>query len=52
MMASRGMGAVSPSKMPKGKKAARRDDTAFTQFKKGGKVKPAPFPFFLKGQKK
>lgn len=39
MMASRGMGAVSPSKMPGGKKKARRDDTDFTQFKDGGKVK-------------
>jgi len=27
MMASRGMGDISPSKMPKGKKKARRDDT-------------------------
>jgi len=39
MMASRGMGAISPSKMPKGKKKARRDDTDFTQYKEGGKVK-------------
>lgn len=39
MMASRGMGAVSPNKMPGGKKKARRDDTDFTQFKEGGKVK-------------
>ena len=39
MMASRGMGAMSPSKMPKGKKTARRDDTDFTQYKKGGRVK-------------
>jgi hypothetical protein len=38
MMASRGMGAVNPSKMPKGKKTARRDDTDFTQFAKGGAV--------------
>jgi hypothetical protein len=38
MMASRGMGAISPSKMPKAKKKARRDDTDFTQYKKGGKV--------------
>jgi hypothetical protein len=27
-----------PSKMPKGVKKARRDDTDFTQFAKGGKV--------------
>jgi hypothetical protein len=39
MMASRGMGAVLPSKMPKGSKKARRDDTDFTQYAKGGKVK-------------
>ena len=39
MMASRGMGDISPSKMPKGVKKARRDDTDFTQYKKGGKVK-------------
>lgn len=38
MMASRGMGAVSPSKMPKGKKTARRDNTDFEQFAEGGKV--------------
>ena len=38
-MASRGMGDISPSKMPKGKKKARRDDTDFTQYKEGGKVK-------------
>ena len=41
MMASRGMGAISPSKMPGGKKKARRDDTDFTQFKAGGKVNAA-----------
>jgi hypothetical protein len=38
MMASRGMGAISPSKMPKGKKTARRDNTDFTEYKKGGEV--------------
>ena len=32
------MGAISPSKMPKGKKTARRDDTDFTQYAEGGKV--------------
>jgi hypothetical protein len=35
------MGAVMPDKMPKGKKKARRDDTDFTQYKKGGDVKMA-----------
>ena len=38
MMSSRGMGAVDPSKMPSGKKKARRDDTDFTQFAEGGEV--------------
>jgi len=41
MMASRGMGAMSPSKMPKGVKKARRDDTDFTQYAEGGKVNAA-----------
>ena len=41
MMASRGMGAMAPSKMPKGVKKARRDDTDFTQYKDGGKVNAA-----------
>jgi hypothetical protein len=39
MMASRGMGAINPSKMPGAKKKARRDDTDFTQYAEGGKVK-------------
>ena len=38
MIASRGMGAMSPSKMPKGVRKARRDDTDFTQYAEGGKV--------------
>ena len=38
MMPSRGMGAISPSKTPKGKRKARRDDTDFTQYAEGGKV--------------
>jgi hypothetical protein len=41
MMASRGMGAVNPSKMPGAKKKARRDNTDFTQYAEGGEVKPA-----------
>jgi hypothetical protein len=32
------MGAVMPSKMPGGKKKARRDDTDFTQYAEGGNV--------------
>lgn len=39
MRASRGMGAIDPSKMPGGKKKARRDDTDFTQYAEGGEVK-------------
>ncbi len=39
MKASRGMGAINPSKMPGGKKKARRDSTDFTQYKEGGEVK-------------
>ena len=38
MIASRGMGAIAPSKMPKGVKKARRDDTDFTQYAEGGEV--------------
>jgi hypothetical protein len=35
------MGAISPSKMPTGVKKARRDDTDFTEYSKGGKVNAA-----------
>jgi hypothetical protein len=35
------MGDINPSKMPKGVKKARRDDTDFTQYKEGGKVNAA-----------
>jgi len=38
-MASRGMGAVAPSKMPKGETKARRDNTDFTQYAEGGVTK-------------
>ena len=38
MMPSRGMGAIAPSKMPKPKRKARRDDTDFDQYAKGGKT--------------
>jgi hypothetical protein len=38
MLASRGMGDIRSSKMPKGVKKARRDDTDFTQYAEGGKV--------------
>lgn len=39
MMASRGMGAIAPSKMPNGKRKARRDNTDFTEYAEGGQVK-------------
>jgi len=39
MRASRGMGDINPSKMPGGKKKARRDNTSFTQYAKGGETK-------------
>ena len=35
------MGAISPSKMPKGRKKARRDNTDFTQYADGGTVNAA-----------
>ena len=41
MLASRGMGDISASKMPGAKKKARRDNTDFTQYKEGGKVNAA-----------
>lgn len=44
MLASRGMGAIKPSKMPKGVRKARRDDTDFTEYAKGGEVWDTPNP--------
>jgi len=41
MRPSRGMGAIMPSKMGRGVKKARRDDTDFTQYAEGGKVNAA-----------
>ena len=38
MRASRGMGAINPSKMPKGKVKQRRDNTDFTEYAEGGSV--------------
>jgi hypothetical protein len=35
------MGDIMPSKMPKGTKKARRDDTDFTQYAEGGHVNEA-----------
>ena len=44
MIASRGMGAVNPDKMPKGVRKARRDNTDFTEYAKGGQVWDTPNP--------
>ena len=41
MRASRGMGDIAPSKMPKAKKKPRRDNTDFTQYAEGGSVNAA-----------
>jgi len=41
MMASRGMGAISPRKMPGPKRKQRRDDTDFDQYAEGGRVNEA-----------
>ena len=38
MIASRGMGDISPSKVPKAKRKSRRENTDFTQYAEGGKV--------------
>jgi hypothetical protein len=38
MRPSRGMGDIKASKMPKGKTKARKDNTDFTQYSKGGKI--------------
>ena len=38
MRASRGMGAISPSKMPKAKTAVRKDGAEFEVFAEGGQV--------------
>ena len=39
MMPSRGMGDISPSKMPKPKTGRRKDGDTFTTYSDGGKVK-------------
>jgi len=38
------MGSINPSKMPKGVRKARRDDTNFTQYAEGGEVWNKPNP--------
>ena len=46
------MGAISPSKMPKAKVKARRDNTDFEQYAKGGEVWDKPRPKKLDVPKK
>lgn len=52
MRASRGMGDINPSKMPKGKIKPRRDNTDFTQYAEGGEVWSKPRPQGLGKPKK
>jgi hypothetical protein len=52
MRASRGMGDIAPSKMPTGVRKARRDDTDFTEYAKGGEVWSKPRPSKLGASKK
>jgi len=52
LRSSRGMGAINPSKMPKGVRKARRDDTDFTQYAEGGEVWSKPRPDSLGVPKK
>ena len=52
MMASRGMGAIMPKKMPKAKVKQRRDNTAFEVFAEGGEVWNKPRPKGLGKPKK
>ena len=44
MRPSRGMGDIAPSKMPTAVKKARKDNTDFTQYAKGGEVWDKPRP--------
>lgn len=48
MRPSRGMGAIAPSKMGKPVVKARRDDTDFTEYKKGGLAKQAATAIAMK----
>jgi len=53
MRASRGMGAISPSKMPKAKTVVRKDNPDdVTMYKKGGEVWDKPRPKGLGKPKK
>jgi hypothetical protein len=51
-MASRGMGIISPRKMPKPVRKQRRDDTAFYEYASGGEVWNKPRPKDLGSPKK
>ena len=55
MMASRGMGDIAPSKMPKAKTITRKDDpNKVEMYKRGGKVKEADCACgggYMKGKK-
>ena len=53
MMASRGMGAINPSKMPSGKKIVRKDNpNVVEEYKEGGEVWDKPRPKDLGKPKK
>lgn len=53
MRASRGMGDISPSKMPKGKKVVRKDNPNDVEmYKRGGEVWDKPRPSGLGKPKK
>lgn len=52
MMASRGMGDINPSKMPKAKIKSRRDGTDFAEYAKGGEIWSKPRPESLGVPKK
>ena len=52
MRSSRGMGDIKPSKMGKPVVKARRDNTDFTEYKKGGEVWDKPRPKGLGKPKK
>ena len=52
MRGSRGMGCISPSKMPSAKRKARRDNTDFAEYKSGGEVWNKPRPSDIGAPKK
>ena len=52
MRSSRGMGCISPSKMPTAKIKSRRDNTDFAEYKDGGEVWNKPRPKGIGAPKK